>query len=318
MSATANVDWLTLEDAARELWPERAEHPALAGQLLQLCLDGTLTLALRLAGANGTAWESLPSEQSGGWWKARFKRGVDGSKVTALDGTFDLALEEGGRELIEAIRCKYVGLPQRPAGLLAGRIKLVSVDNVPYALLGLAREHDVDLAGAPHVRSVTIDGLFTFQAPEWPLKGALASEPVIRSCELARLLAAPTTGQPPSAAGIPSLQGGASGLDRSLLATPKRLINAFGKVTGMDESWFRALKDTPALLAARKVKGRGQRNPQPPLFCPFEVMTYLLDPKRKKGSQFHNRGTAWRFLEDHFPIVYAAHAGDDPRGDPPG
>lgn len=102
--------------------------------------------------------------------------------------------------------------------------------------------------------------------------------------------------------------------DRSMLATPAQLIAAFGTFTDMDETWFRSLRDVPALLAARKVKGKGQRGHSvPPLFCPMEVMLWLVDPKRKKGRHFQSAEKPWERLESYFPEVYARYSGEDPR-----
>jgi hypothetical protein len=102
-------------------------------------------------------------------------------------------------------------------------------------------------------------------------------------------------------------------VDLDLLATPSQLINAFGTVTGMDKSWFERPKDTPGLFKARRVEGVGQRGQtRPPLYCPMEVMTWLLTPKRKKGRQFHNPDTAWRMLKKHFPGVYAKNSAASP------
>jgi hypothetical protein len=50
-----------------------------------------------------------------------------------------------------------------------------------------------------------------------------------------------------------------SGFDVALLATRQELIDAFGKFTGMSKSWFSNLKDTPALMQARKLRGQGGR-----------------------------------------------------------
>ena len=101
--------------------------------------------------------------------------------------------------------------------------------------------------------------------------------------------------------------------NKSMLATRTELIAAFGAFTGMDGSWFKKLKDTPSLLAARKVTGQGGRGHiQEPFFCPFEVLEWLISSKRKKGKNI-NVGTGWRMLEKNFPMVYKAHYLDDPR-----
>lgn len=89
------------------------------------------------------------------------------------------------------------------------------------------------------------------------------------------------------------------------LAAPQELIAAFGSFTGMDALWFNSLKDTPALRDARKQRGRGGRacRAVEPLFCPYEVMKWLIDPKRKKGRQLREE-TGWRLLKGHFPASY--------------
>ena len=75
---------------------------------------------------------------------------------------------------------------------------------------------------------------------------------------------------------------------------------------------FNNLNDVPKLKAARKSKGKGSRHSYEPLFCPYEVMVWLIDPKRRKGKSL-TADTAWRMLESHFPTVYNAYAIGDPR-----
>jgi hypothetical protein len=101
-------------------------------------------------------------------------------------------------------------------------------------------------------------------------------------------------------------------LDFTLLASRHALIAAFGKFSGMDESWFDNLTDSPRLLAARKRKGQGGRHHAEPMFCPFEVTLWIVDKKRRKGRPV-SQETAWRMLESHFPKVYAQRSGADPR-----
>ena len=98
------------------------------------------------------------------------------------------------------------------------------------------------------------------------------------------------------------------GVDYTTLATRKQLIDAFGTFTGMDESWFRNLGDTPKLREARKIPGRGGRNSvrAEPFFCPFEVMLWLMCPRQKKGKKL-SETTGWRLLRRHFPDVYEQH-----------
>lgn len=103
--------------------------------------------------------------------------------------------------------------------------------------------------------------------------------------------------------------------DFSVLATRDQLIDAFGRFTGMDASWFNNLKDTPALQTARKIAGQGGRGHiAEPWFCPFEVMQWLASSKRRKGRTL-SPGKAWELLEKHFPKVYNARSIADPRAD---
>lgn len=101
--------------------------------------------------------------------------------------------------------------------------------------------------------------------------------------------------------------------DLSTLATREQLIEAFGRFTGMDASWFKNITDTPALLAARKVAGQGGRGHiTEPLFCPFTVMQWLADSKRRKGRKL-SAEKAWELLEKNFPKVYDTRSVADPR-----
>lgn len=100
----------------------------------------------------------------------------------------------------------------------------------------------------------------------------------------------------------------------TLLATRVQLIDAFGAFTGMDQTWFDNVTDAPALHAARKLVGVGQKSQTvEPLFCPMEVVRWLLSPKRKKGRKFHNPEKPWELLQKHFPAVYAKNSAADPR-----
>lgn len=99
----------------------------------------------------------------------------------------------------------------------------------------------------------------------------------------------------------------------SLLATRQELIDAFGSFTGMDASWFTNLKDVPALHAARKVTGQGGRGHiAEPLFCPLEVVQWLVSSGRRKGRAI-SESKAWEILEKSFPLVYNHHSVADPR-----
>lgn len=107
-----------------------------------------------------------------------------------------------------------------------------------------------------------------------------------------------------------------SSVDYKMLATPDQLIYAFGFVSGMDASWFLNLKDSPGLRNARKITGRGGRSGYGfhPLFCPYEVMRWLINPKRKKGTQM-SEIQGWKRLRQHFEAVYNAHSIESPLDD---
>lgn len=102
-----------------------------------------------------------------------------------------------------------------------------------------------------------------------------------------------------------------------MLATPKELIAAFKSFTEMDESWFKRIDDTPGLKAARRYAGTGGRSYEVPLFDPYKVMLWLVNPKRKKGTPISEK-TAWRMLKAHFPKSHEAHAIGDPNEDSSG
>lgn len=99
----------------------------------------------------------------------------------------------------------------------------------------------------------------------------------------------------------------------SALATSAELIGAFGAFTGMSSNWFKNVKDKPSLKRARKVVGRGQRGLTiEPLFCPYEVMLWLIATSRRVGTPLRNE-KGWELLEKYFPSAYAAHSIGDPR-----
>ena len=79
----------------------------------------------------------------------------------------------------------------------------------------------------------------------------------------------------------------------AMLATPEKLIEAFGSMSGMNLSWFRSMKDRPALNDAVVIKGVRGRNGVPPLLDVFSVMQYLIDPKRR-GKKLPEE-TGWRW-----------------------
>jgi hypothetical protein len=117
--------------------------------------------------------------------------------------------------------------------------------------------------------------------------------------------------------GEQSAVGSASDLQKSkadeALVTKYQLIKAFNSSTGMDETWFAHLKDVPGLKAARKEVGQGGRNRiVEPRFSPFEVMQWLISPKRKKGRKLSDE-KAWELLEKYFPDAYARFGIADPR-----
>jgi hypothetical protein len=103
-------------------------------------------------------------------------------------------------------------------------------------------------------------------------------------------------------------------IDFKMMATRTQLIDAFGKFTDMDRSWFENLSDVPKLKAARKFKGKGGRHSAEPLFCPFAVMQWLSDTRRKKGRPLSNE-KAWSLLKGNFPSVYNQYAIGDPNND---
>jgi hypothetical protein len=104
-------------------------------------------------------------------------------------------------------------------------------------------------------------------------------------------------------------------IDHSALATRQQLISAFGTFTGMSEEWFDNITDKPKLLAARKVVGKSRKGEiVVPLFCPYEVMLWLVGGKlRAKGAKKVSLNTGWRLLQRHFKIAYELVSKNDPR-----
>jgi hypothetical protein len=99
-------------------------------------------------------------------------------------------------------------------------------------------------------------------------------------------------------------------LNPALLATRDELYAAFGSF-GLKKTWFNELNSHHWLLMARKVGGLGQRSwRREPLFCPYEVMTGLVEKSRKGRISID---TGWRVLEHKFPDSYAAFSAGDPR-----
>lgn len=104
-------------------------------------------------------------------------------------------------------------------------------------------------------------------------------------------------------------------VDYEAVATRQQLISAFGAFTGMDDSWFVKLDDKPKLKAARKFTGRGGRGQiAEPLFCPYQVMQWLVDPRRKTGRPLGSN-KAWERLQAAFPKVYNQFSVGDTRPD---
>ena len=110
----------------------------------------------------------------------------------------------------------------------------------------------------------------------------------------------------------------AAGVDYSILATRQDLIDAYRAFTGMDMTWFKNVTHSPKLLAARKLSGQGGRGRNiEPFFCPYKVMLWLIDKKRKKGRRISS-DKAWEILEKHFPNVFNIYSIGDSRTNGPG
>ena len=109
-----------------------------------------------------------------------------------------------------------------------------------------------------------------------------------------------------------------AGPDYSILVTRQELIDAYKIFTGMDKTWFANVSDSPKLLAARKLSGQGGRGRNiEPFFCPYKVMLWLIDKKRKKGRRISS-DKAWEILEKHFPNVFNIYSIGDSRTNEPG
>jgi len=105
----------------------------------------------------------------------------------------------------------------------------------------------------------------------------------------------------------------AAGPDYTILVTRQELIDAYKAFTGMNMAWFDNLKDSPKLQNARKVQGKGIKGRSiEPLFCPYEVMKWLIDKKRRKGRPITS-DKAWEILEKQFPKVYNIYSLGDTR-----
>jgi hypothetical protein len=99
-----------------------------------------------------------------------------------------------------------------------------------------------------------------------------------------------------------------------LLATPSDLIKVFGTITRMDKAWFNNAKDTPGLKAALHTAGVGGHKGREPLYRIFEVMQWLINPKRRKGESMEV-ATGWRLLKNQFPSVYEEYQSFEPESD---
>ena len=106
-----------------------------------------------------------------------------------------------------------------------------------------------------------------------------------------------------------------AGPDYSILATRQDLIDAYRAFTGMDITWFDNLTHSPRLQKARKVLGQGIKGRSiEPYFCPYLVMDWLIDRKRKKGRPISS-DKAWEILERRFPKVFNIYSSCDTRTD---
>lgn len=106
-----------------------------------------------------------------------------------------------------------------------------------------------------------------------------------------------------------------AGPDYTILATRQELIDAYRAFTGMDMGWFKNVTDSPKLQKARKVLGVGIKGRSiEPLFCPYLVMDWLIDKKRRKGRPITS-DKAWEILEKRFPKVYNIYSAGDSRTD---
>jgi len=137
----------------------------------------------------------------------------------------------------------------------------------------------------------------------------------IKAATLEKILTIWRKEQPAPATDTATSEPVAEKVDLTLMASREQLIAAFGVFTGMKAEWFKNIKDTPALLAARKVTGQGGRGHiVAPMFCPYEVLQWLIDPARRKGRKL-GADKGWELFEGHFPRSYAAFSIGDPRTD---
>jgi hypothetical protein len=191
-----------------------------------------------------------------------------------------------------------------------------SLSAVPQAMAGDSDERRRELNAEYQRRLALVEGEVSALGTEAKLlqdESESAEQTWLRAM-VAELLKAATgpceTEAKPAPQPVPMVQSGA--IDFEMLATPEQLIGAFGNFTGMCKAWFDNLTDTPRLLAARRVTGTGGKHYTPPLFCPFEVMQWLIDEKRKKGRKVSPE-KAWHLLQSNFEKVYNTRSAGDPR-----
>lgn len=102
------------------------------------------------------------------------------------------------------------------------------------------------------------------------------------------------------------------GIRYEVLASRTELIEVFS-CYGVELKIFKALKDRPGLKAACRVKGKGQKGSRAePMFCPFEVINWLVKTGVKEKPRLENY-MGWHILETKFPSVYAEKSIGDPR-----
>ena len=92
-------------------------------------------------------------------------------------------------------------------------------------------------------------------------------------------------------------------IDTAVLAAPYELLAVFEK-RGLDKQWFNDLKNHTWLKVARKIRGRGGKNPIFPLYCPYEVMVGLRTDSRAAKNRYTEK-TGWRLLKDNFQRAYS-------------
>lgn len=102
----------------------------------------------------------------------------------------------------------------------------------------------------------------------------------------------------------------------NVTATRSELIKAFGPCSGMNETWFRLLPDSPALMRARHTKGCGGRHHREPTFFVWPVVRWLLSPKNKRVKRNIRESSLWAAYEKHFPDSANFNSAAKPDGEP--